>query len=72
MISEIKNKNKREPKKEIKLENFVTGKSGSVFDAKTDSASSDMYFHYYGQLIHQQNMLQVFLQVLIHSVLQKG
>ncbi|KAG2428349.1 hypothetical protein HXX76_010494 [Chlamydomonas incerta] len=30
----------------------------NAFDAKTDRASSDMYFHYYGQLQHQQNMLQ--------------
>lgn len=30
----------------------------SWFDRKTDKASSDMYFHYYGMLQHQQNMLQ--------------
>jgi hypothetical protein len=29
-----------------------------VFDAKIDKTSSDMYFHYYGMLQHQQNMLQ--------------
>jgi hypothetical protein len=29
------------------------------FDAKIDKTSSDMYFHYYGMLQHQQNMLQV-------------
>jgi hypothetical protein len=32
---------------------------GNVFDAKTEAASSHMYFHYYGMLQHQQNMLQV-------------
>ncbi|KAI8468281.1 MAG: putative histone-arginine methyltransferase CARM1 [Monoraphidium minutum] len=34
------------------------GRRGNAFDAKTDRASSDMYFHYYGMLQHQQNMLQ--------------
>ncbi|PNW72598.1 hypothetical protein CHLRE_15g635350v5 [Chlamydomonas reinhardtii] len=34
------------------------GGNANAFDAKTDRASSDMYFHYYGQLQHQQNMLQ--------------
>jgi hypothetical protein len=33
--------------------------SSNVFDAKIDKTSSDMYFHYYGMLQHQQNMLQV-------------
>lgn len=28
------------------------------FDAKTDKGSADLYFHYYGMLQHQQNMLQ--------------
>lgn len=31
----------------------------NAFDAKIDKTSSDMYFHYYGMLQHQQNMLQV-------------
>lgn len=30
----------------------------STFDEKTDKASSQQYFHYYGQLAQQQNMLQ--------------
>eukprot|EP00123_Amoebidium_parasiticum_P001557 comp12674_c0_seq1/m.7764 comp12674_c0_seq1/g.7764 ORF comp12674_c0_seq1/g.7764 comp12674_c0_seq1/m.7764 type:complete len:507 (-) comp12674_c0_seq1:550-2070(-) len=30
----------------------------SEFDKKTDKASSQQYFHYYGQLAQQQNMLQ--------------
>eukprot|EP00775_Hariotina_reticulata_P011763 gene11763-11908_t len=29
-----------------------------MFDAKTDKGSADLYFHYYGMLMHQQNMLQ--------------
>jgi hypothetical protein len=32
--------------------------SGNVFDQKTDKGSSELYFHYYGMLQHQQNMLQ--------------
>ena len=30
----------------------------SLFYQKTDRASAELYFHYYGQLLHQQNMLQ--------------
>lgn len=30
----------------------------SAFDEKTDTASAQQYFHYYGQLAQQQNMLQ--------------
>lgn len=30
------------------------------FDRKIDKGSADLYFHYYGQLMHQQNMLQDF------------
>jgi hypothetical protein len=30
----------------------------NVFDEKTDKGSSELYFHYYGMLQHQQNMLQ--------------
>ena len=30
----------------------------SGFAARTDDASADAYFHYYGMLMHQQNMLQ--------------
>ena len=28
------------------------------FANKTDKGSADLYFHYYGMLMHQQNMLQ--------------
>lgn len=33
--------------------------SKSLFDSRTDVASAKMYFSYYGELMHQQNMLQV-------------
>ena len=33
--------------------------AANAFDSKTDAASASMYFHYYGMLQHQQNMLQV-------------
>jgi hypothetical protein len=35
------------------------GSSANKFDKKTDKGSADLYFHYYGMLQHQQNMLQV-------------
>eukprot|EP01026_Neomeris_dumetosa_P072235 TRINITY_DN7348_c0_g2_i5.p1 TRINITY_DN7348_c0_g2~~TRINITY_DN7348_c0_g2_i5.p1 ORF type:complete len:548 (-),score=57.70 TRINITY_DN7348_c0_g2_i5:307-1950(-) len=33
-------------------------KEGNIFDERTDKSSADMYFHYYGLLMHQQNMMQ--------------
>jgi len=36
----------------------AAGGGGNIFDAKMDKASADLYFHYYGMLQHQQNMLQ--------------
>jgi histone-arginine methyltransferase CARM1 len=38
------------------------GASGSHFDSKTDRGSADLYFHYYGCLQHQQNMLQDYIR----------
>jgi hypothetical protein len=35
-----------------------SSRSHNKFDAKTDKGSADLYFHYYGMLQHQQNMLQ--------------
>jgi hypothetical protein len=32
--------------------------STNAFDSKTEASSAHMYFHYYGMLQHQQNMLQ--------------
>ncbi|XP_062187263.1 probable histone-arginine methyltransferase CARM1 isoform X2 [Phragmites australis] len=34
----------------------------SKFDTKIEASSAKMYFHYYGQLLHQQNMLQDFVR----------
>lgn len=34
----------------------------SKFDVKVEAASAKMYFHYYGQLLHQQNMLQDYVR----------
>lgn len=36
-----------------------SGSGTNLFDSKTDKGSADLYFHYYGMLQHQQNMLQV-------------
>ncbi|KAG6531379.1 probable histone-arginine methyltransferase CARM1 [Zingiber officinale] len=44
------------------LENGTIVVSKSKFDNKIDSTSSKMYFHYYGQLVHQQNMLQDYVR----------
>ena len=33
-------------------------KEQNEFVSKTDSGSAELYFHYYGMLMHQQNMLQ--------------
>ncbi|XP_020976574.1 probable histone-arginine methyltransferase 1.4 isoform X1 [Arachis ipaensis] len=40
--------------------NAITSKS--KFDEKIESSSAKMYFHYYGQLLHQQNMLQDYVR----------
>ena len=34
----------------------------NVFDEKTDKNSSELYFNYYAQLQHQQNMLQDYVR----------
>lgn len=34
----------------------------NVFDRKTEKNSSELYFHYYSQLQHQQNMLQDYVR----------
>ncbi|KAI4364438.1 hypothetical protein MLD38_020531 [Melastoma candidum] len=39
-----------------------TGTSKSKFDEKIEASSAKMYFHYYGQLLHQQNMLQDYVR----------
>lgn len=32
------------------------------FEKKIESSSAKMYFHYYGQLLHQQNMMQDYVR----------
>eukprot|EP00854_Cymbomonas_tetramitiformis_P032681 gene32681-41567_t len=46
--------------------------NGGIFEAKTDKASSDLYFHHYGMLEHQQNMLQdqVRTGIYYHAILE--
>ncbi|RCV14431.1 hypothetical protein SETIT_2G425700v2 [Setaria italica] len=44
------------------LENGSIIASKSKFDTKIEASSAKMYFHYYGQLLHQQNMLQDFVR----------
>ncbi|KAK2645951.1 hypothetical protein Ddye_021146 [Dipteronia dyeriana] len=40
----------------------VTVSKNSKFDDKVEASSAKMYFHYYGQLLHQQNMLQDYVR----------
>ncbi|XP_020591017.1 probable histone-arginine methyltransferase CARM1 [Phalaenopsis equestris] len=44
------------------LENGSIIYSKSKFDSKIEASSAKMYFHYYGQLLHQQNMLQDYVR----------
>ncbi|KAL8485005.1 hypothetical protein ACS0TY_027345 [Phlomoides rotata] len=44
------------------LPNGILSSSTSKFDDKIEAASAKMYFHYYGQLLHQQNMLQDYVR----------
>ncbi|KAF3556197.1 hypothetical protein F2Q69_00015005 [Brassica cretica] len=44
------------------LPNGTVSDSSSKFDNKIEAASAKMYFHYYGQLLHQQNMLQDYVR----------
>jgi histone-arginine methyltransferase CARM1 len=34
----------------------------SKFEDKIEPSSAKMYFHYYGQLLHQQNMMQDYVR----------
>lgn len=52
----------RSSKDEALLENGSRVPSKSKFDSKIEATSAKMYFHYYGQLLHQQNMLQDFVR----------
>ncbi|XP_043709741.1 probable histone-arginine methyltransferase 1.3 isoform X4 [Telopea speciosissima] len=44
------------------LENGQILACKSKFDDKIEASSAKMYFHYYGQLLHQQNMLQDYVR----------
>ena len=44
------------------MPNGTVSDSTSKFDNKIEAASAKMYFHYYGQLLHQQNMLQDYVR----------
>ncbi|KAF7837822.1 putative histone-arginine methyltransferase 1.4 isoform X1 [Senna tora] len=44
------------------LPNGAISSCKSKFDEKIESSSAKMYFHYYGQLLHQQNMLQDYVR----------
>ncbi|PPS19633.1 hypothetical protein GOBAR_AA00929 [Gossypium barbadense] len=46
----------------IHLPNGAIAASKSKFDYKIEPSSAKMYFHYYGQLLHQQNMLQDYVR----------
>ncbi|GFP83459.1 probable histone-arginine methyltransferase 1.4 [Phtheirospermum japonicum] len=44
------------------LPNGIVSSSISKFDDKIEASSAKMYFHYYGQLLHQQNMMQDYVR----------
>ncbi|XP_057476954.1 probable histone-arginine methyltransferase 1.3 [Actinidia eriantha] len=44
------------------LPNGTLSAGKSKFDDKIEASSAKMYFHYYGQLLHQQNMLQDYVR----------
>lgn len=46
----------------VLTENGSCSSFKSNFDHKIESSSAKMYFHYYGQLLHQQNMLQDYVR----------
>ncbi|KAL4554248.1 hypothetical protein LXL04_039648 [Taraxacum kok-saghyz] len=45
------------------IPNGTLSSSKSKFDDKIEASSAKMYFHYYGQLLHQQNMLQDYVSI---------
>jgi len=42
--------------------NKETTTTVSKFEEKIEQSSAKMYFHYYGQLLHQQNMMQDYVR----------
>ncbi|GLT79401.1 hypothetical protein SLA2020_508910 [Shorea laevis] len=53
---------KNEVVQETGLPNGEISATRSKFDDKIEPSSAKMYFHYYGQLLHQQNMLQDYVR----------
>lgn len=43
--------------------------TASKFEKKIEPSSAKMYFHYYGQLLHQQNMMQDYVRTGVLSYL---
>ncbi|GAA0158786.1 protein modifying enzyme [Lithospermum erythrorhizon] len=52
----------KESSQESQVSNGTVSDAGSKFDSKIEASSAKMYFHYYGQLLHQQNMLQDYVR----------
>lgn len=40
----------------------MTEVTENKFENKIEPSSAKMYFHYYGQLLHQQNMMQDYVR----------
>ncbi|KAF5465482.1 hypothetical protein F2P56_015489, partial [Juglans regia] len=53
---------KKEVSQGKQLSNGTVLDTRSKFDDKIEPSSAKMYFHYYGQLLHQQNMLQDYVR----------
>ncbi|KAG6670589.1 hypothetical protein I3843_Q053300 [Carya illinoinensis] len=53
---------KKEVSQGKQLPNGTVLDTRSKFDDKIEPSSAKMYFHYYGQLLHQQNMLQDYVR----------
>lgn len=53
---------KKEAVQGTQLPNGTLSAPRSKFDAKIEESSAKMYFHYYGQLLHQQNMMQDYVR----------
>lgn len=53
---------KNENFQETQLSNGEISANKCKFDDKIEASSAKMYFHYYGQLLHQQNMLQDYVR----------
>ncbi|CAH1772437.1 unnamed protein product [Owenia fusiformis] len=45
-----------------KMQSLCSGKKGSIFAQRTDDASAEQYFQFYGYLSQQQNMMQDYVR----------